>query len=68
MCIVEPKSYHEAVEDKAWQDAMNMKIKMIEKNKTWELVERLADKPVIEVKWMSKTKLKFGWNYPKAQG
>ncbi|KAI5317552.1 hypothetical protein L3X38_037259 [Prunus dulcis] len=30
---------------------------MIEKNNTWELVERPADKPVIGVKWVFKTML-----------
>ncbi|CAB4303990.1 unnamed protein product [Prunus armeniaca] len=32
---------------------------MIEKNKTWELVDRPTDKPVIGVKWVYKTKLNF---------
>ena len=36
---------------------MNAKLEMIEKNNTWELVERPADKPVIGVKWVFKTKL-----------
>ncbi|KAI5333495.1 hypothetical protein L3X38_023626 [Prunus dulcis] len=30
---------------------------MLEKNKTWELVDRPTDKPVICVKWIYKTKL-----------
>ncbi|KAI5317698.1 hypothetical protein L3X38_037405 [Prunus dulcis] len=32
-------------------------LEMIEKNNTWKLVERPADKPVIGVKWVFKTKL-----------
>lgn len=30
---------------------------MIEKNKTWELVDRPSDKPIMGVKWVFKTKL-----------
>jgi len=33
------------------------RLEMIEKNNTWELVERLVDKPIIGVKWVFKTKL-----------
>ncbi|KAM1111108.1 hypothetical protein ACFX13_010490 [Malus domestica] len=57
MCIIEPENYQEAVGDKAWQEAMNAELEMIEKNNTWELVERPVDKPVIGVKWVFKTKL-----------
>jgi cell pole-organizing protein PopZ len=57
MCIIEPKNYQEAFRDKAWQEAMKEELEMIEKNNTWELVERPIDKPVIGVKWVYKTKL-----------
>ncbi|CAL8136475.1 unnamed protein product [Prunus armeniaca] len=57
MCIIEPENYQEAAGDLAWQEAMNAELEMIEKNNTWELVERPADKPVIGVKWVFKTKL-----------
>ncbi|CAL2225181.1 unnamed protein product [Prunus armeniaca] len=36
---------------------MENEIEMIKKNKTWELVDRPTDKPVIGVKWIYKTKL-----------
>ncbi|XP_021800375.1 uncharacterized protein LOC110744695 [Prunus avium] len=36
---------------------MNAELEMIEKNNTWELVERPVDKLVIGVKWVFKTKL-----------
>jgi hypothetical protein len=36
---------------------MKGELEMIEKNNTWELVERPIDKPVIGVKWVYKTKL-----------
>ncbi|KAI5328618.1 hypothetical protein L3X38_028015 [Prunus dulcis] len=57
LCIIEPETFEEAVKDKAWQKAMENEIEMIEKNKTWELVDRPTDKPVISVKWIYKTKL-----------
>ncbi|CAL9018585.1 unnamed protein product [Prunus brigantina] len=59
MTIIEPETYYEAVEDKAWKEAMDAEIETIEKNGTWELVERPTDKPVIGVKWVFKTKLKL---------
>ncbi|XP_070681771.1 uncharacterized mitochondrial protein AtMg00820-like [Malus domestica] len=57
MTIIEPETYHDAIEDKAWKEAMEAEIETIENNGTWELVERPADKPVIGVKWVFKTKL-----------
>jgi hypothetical protein len=36
---------------------MKEELVMIEKNNTWELMERLIDKPIIGVKWVYKTKL-----------
>jgi hypothetical protein len=45
MCIIEPENYQEAFGDKAWQEAMKEELEVIEKNNTWELVERPIDKP-----------------------
>ena len=56
-CIIEPKSFEEAVQDKEWTKAMEEEIDVIEKNKTWELVEKLSNKEVIGVKWVYKAKL-----------
>ena len=36
---------------------MKEELEVIEKNNTWELVDRPSDKPVIRVKWVYKTKL-----------
>ena len=36
---------------------MEEEIRMIKKNNTWKLVERLENKEVIGVKWVYKTKL-----------
>ncbi|CAL9001163.1 unnamed protein product [Prunus brigantina] len=57
MCIVEPKNFEEADLDKSWRKAMEAELEMIEKNNTWQLVERPFNKPVIGVKWVYKTKV-----------
>ncbi|KAM1775099.1 hypothetical protein ACFX12_044389 [Malus domestica] len=56
-CVVEPETYEEAEKDKAWKKAMKEELEMIEKNDTWELVNRPSEKPVIGVKWVYKVKL-----------
>ncbi|KAM2091058.1 hypothetical protein ACFX1T_029593 [Malus domestica] len=57
MCVIEPESYEDAAKDDSWRSAMKTELDMIEKNNTWQLVERPYDKPVIGVKWVYKTKL-----------
>ncbi|CAB4298917.1 unnamed protein product [Prunus armeniaca] len=57
VCIVEPENYEDAAQDESWRKAMEVELEMIEKNDTWELVERPFAKPVIGVKWVYKTKL-----------
>ena len=54
---MEPKNFEEADLDESWRKAMEAELEMIEKNNTWQLVERLFNKPVIGVKWVYKTKL-----------
>ncbi|CAL9018324.1 unnamed protein product [Prunus brigantina] len=57
LCIMEPEKFDEAVKDESWIKAMKDELSMIEKNATWELVDRPTKKPVIGVKWVFKTKL-----------
>ncbi|VVA41703.1 PREDICTED: Retrovirus-related Pol poly from, partial [Prunus dulcis] len=45
--------------------AMEDEITMIEKNNTWELVDRPFDKPIIGVKWIYKTKLNLDGSVQK---
>lgn len=49
---MEPESFEEAAK---WVKAMEKEIRMIEKNKTWELVDHSKDR--VGVKWIYKTKL-----------
>ena len=55
--MIEPKNFEEASEDGDWIKAMNEELDQIEKNNTWELVPRLADKNVIGTKWVFKNKM-----------
>ncbi|KAI5351334.1 hypothetical protein L3X38_004225 [Prunus dulcis] len=65
LCTMEPEKFEEAVKDESWMKAMKDELNMIEKNDTWELVDRSMDKLVIGVKWVFKTKLNLdaqkGW-------
>ena len=56
-CVTEPENFEEAVQDEAWKKAMVEEINVIEKNNTWELVDRPNNKEVIGVKWIYKAKL-----------
>ncbi|KAA0060156.1 Retrovirus-related Pol polyprotein from transposon TNT 1-94 [Cucumis melo var. makuwa] len=55
--VCEPANYAEAKKDQRWVAAMEEKLPMIEKNKTWILVDRPQDRKVIGVKWVFRTKL-----------
>ncbi|BBH01526.1 cyclic nucleotide gated channel 1 [Prunus dulcis] len=44
---------------------MKDELSMIEKNATWELVDRPVDKPIIGVKWVFKTKLNLDGSVQK---
>ncbi|KAM1431045.1 hypothetical protein ACFX2I_047043 [Malus domestica] len=57
MSIIEPEDFSEVVKDDVWKKARTEEILMIEKNSTWQLVDRPSSKPVVGVKWVYKTKL-----------
>ena len=57
VAICEPEGYEKAKHNLEWQKAMQEEICMIEKNCTWELVDRPPSKNVIGVKWIFITKL-----------
>lgn len=46
----------DAVKNTKWKNAMDVKIKAIDKNDTWELIDLPREK-TIGVKWIYKTKL-----------
>ncbi|KAG8492427.1 hypothetical protein CXB51_009682 [Gossypium anomalum] len=52
----EPCSFEEAEAHQGWKQAMANEIAMIEKNQTWELVPRPANRKVIGVKWVYRAK------------
>ncbi|XP_034674498.1 uncharacterized mitochondrial protein AtMg00820-like [Vitis riparia] len=51
------KGFEEAIKDEKWWVAMQDELNMIEKNNTWELVDRPLHKKPIGVKWVYRTKL-----------
>jgi hypothetical protein len=55
-CVVEPENFEEAMKEESWRKAMEDEIKVIEKNRTWKLVDRPQDKEIIGVKWSYKVK------------
>ncbi|XP_034697214.1 uncharacterized mitochondrial protein AtMg00820-like [Vitis riparia] len=57
IAICEPADYEEAMKNQNWMIAMKDDLSMIEKKKTWVLVERPRDRKVIGVKWVYRTKL-----------
>lgn len=57
VAVMEPAGYEEAATNKKWINAMKEELKMIKKNKTWELVDRPGHKKAIGVKWVYRTKL-----------
>jgi len=57
VAICEPPCCEEALKDRKWKNAMEEEMLMIQKNKTWELVDRPEDRKMIGVKWVFRTKL-----------
>ena len=56
LCIVETQSFKEAIKDEDWRKTMEKEIDVIEKNETWQLVEKPKDKEIIGVKWIFRVK------------
>ena len=55
--VLEPTGFVEVAENKRWRVAMQEELNMIDKNNTWELVDRPSHKKSIGVKWVYRTKL-----------
>jgi len=54
--LEEPLTYAEATSNTRWQIAMDREIQSIQKNKTWEIVNRTPDMQSITAKWIYKLK------------
>ena len=55
--MIEPANFREAAKSEVWRNAMQEEINMIEKNRTWDLVDIPTTRTVIQVKWIFKRKL-----------
>ena len=53
-----PKSYHEAVQDPKWQNAMVVEIATLESNQTWSFTSLPPHKRAIGCKWVYRVKYK----------
>lgn len=65
LCIIEPKNFDDVAQDGARKIEMQEEMNLIEKNKTWELINRLLDKPVIRMKWVYKAKMNLDGSIQK---
>ena len=50
--LIEPSCFKEVASSQGWFDAMKEELMMIEKNSTWQLVDRPKNRNVIGVKWV----------------
>ncbi|CAJ2651803.1 unnamed protein product [Trifolium pratense] len=57
IATLEPTRYAEAANVEGWKVAMQEEMKMIEKNQTWQLVDKPENQKIIGVKWVYRTKL-----------
>ena len=48
----------EALADPRWKAAMNEEMKSLQKNETWELVDRPPEKKLVECRWVYTVKHK----------
>jgi hypothetical protein len=55
-CVVKPENFEEAMKEESWRKAMEDENEVIEKNRTWKLIDRPQDKEIIGVKWVYKVK------------
>lgn len=56
MGTVEPMSYERAATKSCWRQAMENKIKYVERNNTWRLTELPTGQKAIGLKWVYKIK------------
>jgi len=66
-CVVKPENFEEAVKEESWRKAMEDEIEVIEKNKTWKLVERPQDKKNYRCEGDLQGKIQCRWFSSKKQ-
>ena len=54
--VTDPVHFHEAVTDPKWCSAMNLELRALEQNKTWDITSLPPGKRAIGCKWLYKTK------------
>ena len=59
VAVFEPADFKAAENDQRWMSEMKEELAVIEKNQTWELVEKPKDRKIIGLKWVFRTKLNF---------
>ena len=53
-----PNIVYEALTKREWKDAIREEMSVLEKNKTWEIVERPKGKNIVDCKWIFTLKYK----------
>lgn len=56
--IAIPNTVAEALSKREWRDAMKEEMNALEKNKTWEIVDKPEDKNIVDCKWIFTVKYK----------
>ena len=59
VAVLEPTDFEATKNDKRWMSVKKEELVVIEKNQTWELVEKPKDRKTIGLKWVFRTKLNF---------
>lgn len=57
MAKCKPAGHKEALKDPKWKKAMEVEMSMMQRNKTWELVDRPKHRKLIGVKWFTEQSL-----------
>ena len=53
-----PNTVSEALTKRVWKDAMREEMSVLDKNKTWEIIERPKGKNIVDCKWIFTLKYK----------
>lgn len=62
-----PTSYEEAIQDVEWKKAIKQEVRMLEENKTWEVVPIVKGEEIIDSRWIFTEKEVQGQSMKKAR-